>query len=187
MAQRYFERARADAAARGDLSSKSETAILECALYQGTGQWSALLRCHEEAVVISRACGNLLSEEALNLVRGGGDLLIGDLPHAATLLEGIRRSARLRGAELNLGWASVLLAVQTLWRGQPAEARELALGALPRFASDRGNAGANALAVSAAAAWQLGDFQRAHAEAEQALDVLARGPVLFQMWPSCVA
>lgn len=185
VAQRYFERARADATARGDLSSQAETAILECALYQGTGQWSALVHRQEEAVAISRACGNLLSEEALNLVRGGGDLLTGDLPHAATLLEGIRRSARLRGAELNLGWATVLLSVQTLWRGQPAAARELALGALPRFASDRGNAGANALAVSAAAAWQLGDFQRAHAEAEQALDVLERGPVLFQMWPTC--
>jgi len=185
VARRYFERARADARARGDDSGEAGAAILECALYQGTAQWSALVACHKAAVATSERCGDVLSAEGLHLVLGGGSLLMGNLSAAWLLLSRVRSSACLRGADLNVGWASVLLALHELWRSEPVRARELALAAMRNFASDRGTAGANALAVSAASALLLGDRKQAQQHAQEASAMLSRGPVLFQMWPAC--
>ena len=78
-----------------------------------------------------------------------------------------------------------MLGIAELWSGRPQSARELARISRKDFIRDRGSAVANALAVEAAANWQLGDRAEALAVAQESLRALERGPVLFQMWPAC--
>ena len=181
----YFKRARQDAQRRADHAVEAVIAIQECALKQGMARWDSLVSLSDSAAAIAEQVDDRLAYEALHLIRGGSELLTGDLASATRRLSDIVRGSEGRGALLNHGWASAMLGIAELWSGRPQSARELARISRKDFIRDRGSAVANALAVEAAANWQLGDRAEALAVAQESLRALERGPVLFQMWPAC--
>ncbi len=181
----YFKRAREDAQRRGDRAVEAVIAIPECSLFQGMARWDSLVSLSDSAAAIAEQVDDRLAFEALHLIRGGSELLTGDLSPATRRLGDIVRGSEGRGALLNHGWASAMLGIAELWSGRPQSARELARISRKDFSRDRGSAVANALAVEAAANWQLGDKAAALAVAQESLQALDRGPVLFQMWPAC--
>ena len=181
----YFKRAREDAQRRGDRAVEAVIAIPECSLCQGMARWDSLVSLSEAAEAIAEQVDDRLAFEALHLIRGGSELLTGELSPATRRLGDIVRGSEGRGALLNHGWASAMLGIAELWSGRPQSARELARISRKDFARDRGSAVANALAVEATANWLLGDKAAALALAQESLGALARGPVLFQMWPAC--
>lgn len=182
LAQRYFARARQDAERRGDKPSRAAAEVMACAMAVGLGRWEEGLRVSESAIRIASEVEDQITREALLLLRGSVELLTARLPTAAQTLDGARRTAERRGARLNHAWAATLFSVHELYAGRPESARQLAISARRDFAEDRGTAAANALAVSATAAFLLGDHETALADAQEGIAVLQRGLVQFQMW-----
>ena len=84
-------------------------------------------------------------------------------------------------------WATTLLALHALWAERGDAALELARAAQRDFRDDGGVAVANALAVQAAVMALRDEQDRALALADEALALLARGPVMYFMWPACDA
>lgn len=185
LSARYFQRARQDARRRGDLAVEAVIAIQECALHQGLARWDALIETSDAGAAIATQVSDRLAFEALDLVRSGSEMLTGKLESATRRLSAIVRDAGGRGARLNHGWAATMLGLLELWNGRPASAHALAAAAHLDFASDRGTANANPLAVEAGAALLLGDLHAAFSAAQKGVEVLGRGPVLFQLWPAC--
>lgn len=181
----YFARARQDAQRRGARGDEAVIAIPEISLYQGMARFTELVSVCESASQLAEQVEDRLALEALQLIRGGSELLTGQLPLAERRLGEVVRDAEGRGALLNHGWAASLLGLVMIWKQRPREARDLARTARKDFSRDRGSAVANAQAVEAMAHLLLGDRREALAQAEEALRTLARGPVLFQMWPAC--
>lgn len=181
----YFARARQDAQRRDARGDEAVIAIQESALYQGMARWPELVSVSESAARIAQQVDDRLALGALQLIRGGSELLTGELHLAERRLGEIVRDAEGRGSLLNHGWAASLLGLLALWKKRPREARELGRTARKDFSRDRGSAVANALAVEAMANLLLADRKEALALAEEGLVALARGPVLFQMWPAC--
>jgi hypothetical protein len=181
----YFARARQDARARGDRAVEASIAIPECALYQGMTRWDDLRKCSDEAMATAIQVGDRMAWEAVGLLRGGAEMLTGDLEAGARLLRAIRHEAEVLGQRLTHGWSSTLLSIYELWKGRPQAARELALSARKDLALDRDASVACALGVAAAAALILGERETAASLAHEGVEILERGQVMFQLWPAC--
>jgi hypothetical protein len=181
----YFDRARADATARGDRSAYAAAGIMEASYCQATARWDALVARADECAAIASDVGDRPAWEALQLIRAGASLAIGDLADGARRLEEIRRSAGARGGHYMHAWATGLLSLHELWAGRGAAALDLAEAAERGFGQDGGTSVANVLAIKAAVHAQEGDLDAALREADATIALLERGPLLFQLWPAC--
>jgi tetratricopeptide (TPR) repeat protein len=181
--QRYFREALEDAVARADLHSQVAVSAIQCALYQSQGQWSQMDESVRKGMFAAAFSGDPLGTETMVMLQSGKELLVGDLASAGTHLEQVCRTAGLRRAERNQGWALSLLAVQRYWIGQVAESKNLAERALTCLGTEQGNDAANPKALLAAIALFHGQNKQAHRIAEEALEILQRRPLFFQMWP----
>ncbi|MFO0576918.1 MAG: AAA family ATPase [Polyangia bacterium] len=181
----YFARARQDARARGDRAVEASIAIPECALHQGMTRWDEVRRCSDAGMATALQVGDRMAWQAVGLLRGGTELLTGELEAGARLLRAIRHEAEGLGQRLTHGWSSTLLSIYELWQGRPQAARELALSARKDLALDRDASVACALAVAAAASRVLGEREPAAALSLEGVAVLERGQVMFQLWPAC--
>ena len=182
--QRYFEEAMADAVARSDLHSQVAVSAFQCALYQSQGQWSQMDESVRKGTFAAAFSGDPLGTETMAMLQSGKELLVGELASAGTHLEQVCRTTGLRRAERNRGWAMSLLGLQRYWIGQLAEARDLAERALVCLGTEQGNDAANPKALLAAITLMNGHRKQAHRLAEEALEILLRRPLFFQMWPA---
>jgi len=187
LAHRYFERARADARDRGDPAASAAAGIMEASHYYAGADWEALDRSTDEDLAVAAAVGDRPAWEGLMLVTGGAALLRGRLDDGVARLEKVRGSAGARAGHYMNAWATTLLALHELWVGRTDAAIELAQAARRDFRDDGGVAVANAFAVEAAVLVKRGERDAALAAADETLALLARGPVLYFMWPAADA
>ncbi len=187
LAQQYFERGRADANRRADPASYAAAGIMEASHYYAAAKWTAFDERTAEDLAIAAAVGDRPAWEGLMLVASGADLLRGRLTEGAARLEQVRGSAGARAGHFMNAWATTLLAVCRLWEGRTGAALELGLAARRDFRADGGVAVANPVAVRVAALAASGDHAQALREADEALALLKKGPILYFMWPACDA
>ncbi len=185
LSQRYFAEAHAHAIAQNAPASQAQVGILECAFYNGSAEWDSMSATYQTALAVASRNRDPLSRQALQLIAAGEALLTGKLAAAAELLTEVRHTAQTSRNRLNQGWGSAMLAAHALLCGELTRSDELAHEALHLFENDPGNAAANALAVRATVALLRGQSNSAYQFAQEALSVLSRGPVMFQMWQTC--